>query len=59
MAEWLAHQTSNHKIVGLSPTEATRLSKKSSRVGYGDDSGAPVHSAVNEYLAIDRDGNCT
>ncbi len=25
----------------------------------GDDNGASVHSAVNEYLAIDRDGNCT
>ena len=25
----------------------------------GDDNGASVHSAVNEYLAIERDGNCT
>ncbi len=25
----------------------------------GGDNGASVHSAVNEYLAIDRDGNCT
>ncbi len=25
----------------------------------GDDNGASVHSAINEYLAIDRDGNCT
>ena len=24
-----------------------------------DDNGASVHSAANEYLAIDRDGNCT
>ncbi len=25
----------------------------------GGDNGASVHSAVNEYLAVDRDGNCT
>ncbi len=25
----------------------------------GDDNGASAHSAVNEYLTIDRDGNCT
>ncbi len=25
----------------------------------GGDNGALVHPAVNEYLAIDRDGNCT
>ncbi len=25
----------------------------------GGDNGASVHSAVNEYLAIGRDGNCT
>ncbi len=25
----------------------------------GGDNGASVHSAVNEYLAIDRNGNCT
>ncbi len=25
----------------------------------GGDNGASVHSAVNEYLAIDREGNCT
>ena len=25
----------------------------------GGDNGASVNSAVNEYLAIDRDGNCT
>ncbi len=24
-----------------------------------DDNGASVHSVVNEYLARDRDGNCT
>ncbi len=25
----------------------------------GDDNGASANSAVNEYLAIERDGNCT
>ncbi len=59
MAEWLARRTPNHKIVGSSPAEATWLIKNRPAWATGDDNGASVHSAVNEYLAIDRDGNCT
>ena len=59
MAEWLGGQTPNHKIVGSSPTKASRLIKNHPAWATGDDNGASVHSAVNEYLAIDRDGNCT
>ncbi len=57
MAEWLARRTPNHKIVGLSPAEATLLNKNRPTWATGDNNGASVHSAVNEYLAIDRDGN--
>ncbi len=56
--EWLiARWTPNHKIVGSSPAEATWLIKKRPAWAMGDDNGASVHSAVNEYLALDRDGN--
>ncbi len=56
MAEWLAGRTPNHKIVGSSPAKASRLIKNHPAWA---DNGASVHSALNEYLAIDRDGNCT
>ncbi len=59
MAEWLAHWTPNHQIVGSSPAEATWLIKNHSAWAMGDDNGAAVHSAVNEYLAIDRDDSCS
>ena len=59
MAKWVARRIPNHKIVGSSPTEATWLIKNHPAWATGDDNGASVHSAVNEYLAIDRDGNCT
>ncbi len=59
MAEWLARWTPNHKIVGSSPAKSQSARQKPSRVGYGGDNGASVYSAVNEYLAIDGDGNCT
>ncbi len=57
VAEWL----SSHKIVGLSPAEATWLIKNRPTWATGDDNGASFHSAVNEYLGngIDRDGSCT
>ena len=58
MAEWLARQTPNHKIVGSSPAETTWLIKNHPTWAMGDDNGASVHLAVNEYLVIDRDGNC-
>ena len=58
VAEWLARRTPNHKIMGLSPAKATWLIKNHPAWAAGDDNGAMVHSAVNEYLAIDRDGNC-
>ncbi len=57
MAEWLA-LTPNHKIVGSSPAKSSRLIKNRPAWATGDDNGASVHSAANEYLAIDRDGNC-
>ncbi len=59
MAEWLARRTPNHKIVGSSPAKASQLIKNRPAWATGGDNGASVHSAVNEYLAIDRDGNCT
>ncbi len=58
MAE-LAHQTPNHKIVCSSLAETTWLIKNHPAWVTGDDNGASVHLAINEYLAIDRDGNCT
>ncbi len=59
MAEWLACQTPNHKIVGLSPAKSQAAHQYHPVWAAGGDNGASVHSAVNEYLAIDRDGNCT
>ena len=59
MAEWLACQTPNHKIMGSSPTKTSWLMKKRPAWTTGDYNGASVHSGVNEYLAMDRDGNCT
>ncbi len=55
MAEWLAHQTPSHKIVGSSPAKASRLIKNCPTWATDGDNGASVHSAVNEYLAIDND----
>ncbi len=40
MAEWLAHHTPNHKIVGLSPAKASRLIKNRPAWATGDDNGA-------------------
>ncbi len=54
MGEWLARRTPNHKIVGSGPTKATWLIKNRPAWATGDDNGALVRSAVNEYLAIDR-----
>ncbi len=59
MAEWLVRWTPNHNIVGSSPAKASRLIKNHPAWATGGDNGASVHSAVNEYLAIDRDRNCT
>ncbi len=59
MAEWLARRASNPKIMGSSSIKASRLIKNNPAWATGDNDGASVHSAVNEYLAIDRDGNCT
>ncbi len=64
MAEWLACRTPNprgpnHKIVGSSPAKASWLTKNCPAWATGDDNGSSVHSAINEYLTIDRDGNCT
>ncbi len=56
MAEWLARRTPNHKIVGLSPAKTSRLTQKRPAWATGDDNGASVHSAVIEYLPIDRHG---
>ncbi len=57
--EWFASRTPNHKIVGSSPPKSVASSKTVPRgLRRGDDNGASVHSAVKEYLAIDRDGNC-
>ncbi len=51
--------TTNHKFVGSSPAKTGWLIKNRPAWATGDDNGASVHSAVNEYLAIDRDGTCT
>ncbi len=59
MAKWLERRIPNHKIVDSSLAEATRLIKNHPAWTTGDNNGASVHSAVNQYLAIDRDGNCT
>ncbi len=59
MAEWLARRTPNHKIVSSIPPNPVGSSKNRPAWAKGGDNGASVHSAVNEYLAIDRDGNCT
>ncbi len=59
MAEWLSRRTPNHKIVGSSPAKTSWLIKNRLAWATGGDNGASVHLAVNEYLAIDRDGNCT
>ncbi len=55
MAEWLARRTPNHKIVGLSPNKTSCLIKNRPAWATGDDNGASVYSAVNEYLAINND----
>ncbi len=55
----MVSMSDNHKIVGLSPVGASWLIKNHPAWATGDNNGALVHSAVNEYLAIDRDGNCT
>ncbi len=54
MAKWLARRTPNHKIVGSSAAEAIWLIKNHPTWATGDDNGASVHSAVNEYLAIQK-----
>ncbi len=59
LSEVSAGLTVSHKIVGSSPAKTSWLNKKRPAWATGDDNGASVHSAVNEYLAIDRDGNCT
>ncbi len=59
MAQWLARRTPNHKIVGSSPTKSQSAHQNCPVWAVGGDNGASVHSAVSEYLAIDRDGNCT
>ncbi len=59
MAEWLARRTPNHKIVGFESRRSHLADQNHPMCAAGGDNGASVHSAVNEYLAIDRDGNCT
>ncbi len=59
MAEWLARRTPNHKIVGSSPAESQSAHQIRPAWATGGDNCASVYSAVNEYLAIDREGNCT
>ncbi len=59
MAEWLARRTPNHKIVGSSPAKSQSAHQSRPAWATGGDNSASVHSAINEYLAIDRDGNCT
>ncbi len=59
MAEWLERRTPDHTIVGSSPAKTSWLIKNCPAWATGDDHGASFHSAVIEYLAIDRDGNCT
>ncbi len=56
MAEWLARRTPMHKIVGSSPAKNSCLIKNLPAWATGAHNGASVHSAVNEYLAINRDG---
>ncbi len=41
------------------PPKASWLIKKHPVWATGGDNGASIHSAINEYLAIDIDGNCT
>ncbi len=59
MAEWLARWTPNHKIVGSSSAKSQSAHQNRLVWATGGDNGASVHPAVNEYLATDRDGNCT
>ena len=59
MAEWLARRTPNHKIMGSSPAKSQSAHQNLPVWAASGDNGASVHSAINEYLAIDRDGNCT
>ncbi len=60
MAERLAYGTPTTRSWVRVPRKPVGLIKKKSPAwAVGDDKGASVHSAVNEYLAIDRDGNCT
>ncbi len=59
MVEWLGCRTPNHKIVDSSPIKTSWLIKNHRVWATSDDNGASVHTAVNEYLAIDRDGNRT
>ncbi len=59
MAEWLEGRIHIHKIMGSSPAQTSWLIKKRPTQATSDDNGASgVHSAINEYLAIDRDGSC-
>ncbi len=48
MAEWLAHRTPNHKIMGSSPTKTSWLIKN--RPVWV--TGVSVHSAINENLRL-------
>ena len=59
MAEWLARRTPNHQNVGLSPAKSQSAHQNHPVWATGGDNGASIHSAVNEYLAIDRDVNYT
>ena len=52
----IAHH--NHKVVGLILHKPNWLIRNYPAWAMGDDNGASVHSAINEYLVIDRDGNC-
>ncbi len=44
MAEWLAHRTPNHKIVGSSPTKASWLTRNHPTWAMCDDNDVSVHS---------------
>ncbi len=56
MAEWLARRTPNHKIVGSRQRPCSKQAHQNCPAwATGGDNGASVHSAVNEYLGIDRD----
>ncbi len=59
MAEWLAHRTHIHEIVGCIPAYGRWRIKKPPAWATGDDNGSTVLLAVNEYLAIDKDASCT